>query len=104
MSNDQYSLSWKLYKAHSSLFTHDLDFYLDFCGNHKSLEIFSGYGRVTNYLHSRMANIYANELNSEFAKFIQIPEKKKFICDFFKMNTKESFERIKELVREELTN
>lgn len=91
---NQYEESWKLYKTHSDFFEYDFDYYYNFSKDKKTLEAFAGYGRLTNFLHSKKANLHANELSPELASFIQIPNANVHVGDFLEFMTQEKFERI----------
>lgn len=89
-----YKESWRLYKAQSETFTQDQEYYYNFCKNHTTLDLFAGYGRLTNYLALRNIDIEAVELEKEFANFIKIDKSKIHINDVLKFSHKRQFERI----------
>jgi SAM-dependent methyltransferase len=89
-----YRESWRLYKAHSERCHEDHAYYLDFCKGFKSLEIFAGYGRVTNFLAANKVDIAAVELEPEFAKFIEITKDKNHVADVLHFEAPEAFQRV----------
>lgn len=93
MSN-LYENSWKLYKAQSEIFTDDYEYYFNFCKNHKTLELFAGYGRLTNYLCNRGVDIEAIEFEPKFGEFITIDKSKIHIMDVLEFNSHTQYERI----------
>lgn len=89
-----YTESWQFYKAQSEAFDEDHKYYYDFCKNQKTLDLFAGYGRLTNYLASRDIDIEIVEIENEFAKFINIDASKKHIQDVLTFNPPIQFDRI----------
>lgn len=89
-----YSESWEIYKAHSENFRDDFDYYLCFCKNATTLELFSGYGRLTNMLFSNGVDIESVEIEPMFSKFITMPDKRKNICDVLEFNPQKTYQRI----------
>lgn len=94
MVKNYYSNSWELYKTHSESFEDDFDYYLEQCKGHKTLELFAGYGRLTNYLLSHGIDIDSVELEPNFAKFINLPLQKNHICDVLDFRSLIKFDRI----------
>ena len=93
--NNYYENSWKFYKASSSVFTGDLDYYKNFVGNKPALELFAGYGRITNYLlENGASDIYTVELEKDFSKDIKLPDSHKFIGDILTYQTSQKYARI----------
>jgi len=92
--NNYYEKSWELYKAQTEDFVGDFDYYLNFCKKYKTLDIFAGYGRLTNYLYKNNIDVEAVELEPNFAKYINLPLNKKHICDFLTFSSPFLFERI----------
>lgn len=91
---NHYTESWELYKLHSELFREDYDYYYDFCYGYKTLEIFAGYGRLANYLIKNKVDIETVELEKNFAKYINLPSEKNYICDILEFAPNKSYERI----------
>ncbi len=89
-----YAESWRLYKAHSEKCDEDFVYYLDFCKGFKSLELFAGYGRVTNFLVEHDIDIETVELEAEFAKFIKVNKDKNHITNVLTFNANKPFQRI----------
>lgn len=89
-----YDKSWELYKAHSASFNEDFKYYLEFSNGFKTLELFAGYGRLTNFLFDNGVDVETVELEPNFAKYIAIPESKNHICNVLNFNSKQKFERI----------
>lgn len=86
--------NWQLYKAQHESFKDDQEYYYQFCKNHKTLEIFAGFGRLTNVLAIRGIDIEIVEIEENFARFINIDSSKKHIVDILKFNSKNQFDRI----------
>ncbi|MEJ2045975.1 MAG: class I SAM-dependent methyltransferase [Reinekea sp.] len=76
-----YANSWKLYKAVTEFFSDDIAYYKEFIGNTHSLELFAGYGRVTNQLVEQGASIETVEILPEFSQFIELPANHKHVCN-----------------------
>lgn len=91
---NSYTKSWQFYKAQSEGFNEDFDYYFRFCENHKTLDLFAGYGRLTNYLASRKIDIECVEIEPEFVKFINIDSSKKHTQDVRNFTSPNKFERI----------
>ena len=91
---DQYKRSWQIYKEHSDFFKDDLDYYLNFCKGYNSLDLFAGYGRLTNYLKNKGVEIEAVELSPELANFIELEPEKKHIKNVLDISFNKKFERI----------
>jgi|GEM_PF-1474494 hypothetical protein len=95
MENDSlYKHSWEVYKAHSELFDDDFDYYLNFCKGKKTLELFAGYGRLANYLSCQGVDIECVELESNFAKFIDLAQDKVHVCSVLDFKPASKFDRI----------
>jgi hypothetical protein len=91
---NHYATSWSIYKAHSESFLDDLDYYLEFTRGHKSLVTFAGYGRVANFLSQNGVDISANELSSDFKKYINLPDQKIQIGNVLNYSSDVKFDRI----------
>lgn len=89
-----YKESWSLYKAQTEKFTTDFKYYLNFCKNYKTLDIFAGYGRLTNFLYTNNIDVEAVELEPNFAKCISVPLHRVHVCDFLAFSSPHLFERI----------
>ena len=89
-----YTKSWQFYKAQSEAFDEDLQYYYDFCKNQKTLDLFAGYGRLTNFLAARNIDIEIVEIENDFAKFINIDPSKKHIQDVLAFTSPSPFDRI----------
>ncbi len=94
LSIDRYAQSWELYKQHSSVFKDDLPYYHDFVSGHSTLELFAGYGRVTNYLVKRKEDIEAVDLSRSLLKFVDLPDNKRHHGDAINFQTQRKFERV----------
>ncbi len=91
---DLYKESWELYKGHSSKFTDDFQYYADFCKQNPTLELFAGYGRLTNFLAAQGIDIESVELSPDFSAHIQIPEEKRHLGDVTEFRLDKKFRRI----------
>ena len=91
---DLYAESWEFYKAHTEAFIDDIQFYRDFCGNKKSLELFAGYGRVANRLISMGVDLETVELSANFAKQIALPSTRNHVADVLAFDPKRKFDRV----------
>jgi hypothetical protein len=91
---NHYKYSWSLYKAQSEKFEDDYNYYLDFTKGHKTLELFSGYGRLTNYLYLNGVDIESVELEPNFAKYIDISDHRNHVCNVLDFKPIIKFERI----------
>lgn len=89
-----YQSSWKLYKAHTESFFDDIEYYSCFVRDHSALELFAGYGRVTNQLLKFGHCIDTVEIQQEFADFIDLPVKQNHVCDVLSFTTHAQFSRI----------
>jgi hypothetical protein len=89
-----YTKSWQFYKAQSEGFVEDQEYYYDFCKNQKTLDLFAGYGRLTNFLAAHDIDIEIVEIENEFAKFINIDASKKHIQDVLTFTSTTPFDRI----------
>lgn len=89
-----YSDSWGLYKAHSEIFKVDLNYYLNFCKGFRALDLFAGYGRLTNRLIEEGIDVESVELESTFSEFINLPKEKKHVCSVLEFTTIKPFERV----------
>lgn len=78
---DSYRTSWALYKAQTEGFTDDIDYYARFTGQHPTLELFAGFGRVANPLLERGVPLETVEINADFAKSIRLPPERSHVCD-----------------------
>jgi hypothetical protein len=92
--NNHYTESWLLYKLHSESFVDDQQYYLDFTRNYSTLELFSGYGRLTNYLFKNGVDIESIELEKNFTNFISLPDEKNHIGNVLNFNPEKKFERV----------
>jgi cyclopropane fatty-acyl-phospholipid synthase-like methyltransferase len=86
--------SWQFYKAQSEDFVDDQEYYYDFCINKNTLDLFAGYGRLTNFLAAKNIDIEIVEIENEFAKFINIDDSKKHIQDVLMFTSTSQFDRI----------
>ena len=93
---DLYQNSWKLYKAESEGFDDDLNYYLDFCksGDGPCLELFAGYGRVSNKLVDCGLDLETVELNYKFSSFINLPSGKNHTVNVLDFEPQKKFGRI----------
>ncbi|WGL61174.1 hypothetical protein QEJ31_06135 [Pigmentibacter sp. JX0631] len=91
---DAYEFSWELYKAQTEDFSEDLQFYQNFSKDCVTLDIFSGYGRICNFLSKNNLFISAVEKNKNFASHIALPKDNIYITDILEFQTKKKFERI----------
>lgn len=93
MSN-YYIESWSFYKSYYQHVDIDYEYYLNLCKGFKTLDIFAGFGRLTNYLASEGVDIESVELEPNFAKFIQLPKEKNHVCNILDFDSTNKFERI----------
>jgi len=91
---DLYKDSWRLYKEHTENFIDDLDYYLNFCSGKKSLELFAGFGRISNKLVNEGVDLETIELSSAFSEFINLPASKKHVGDVVDVVLPNRFDRI----------
>lgn len=91
---NHYSDSWSLYKAQSGAFKEDFEYYLKLCLGRKTLEIFAGYGRLSNYLISNGVDLETVELEPKFARYINLPAERNHIGDVLAFESKFRYERI----------
>lgn len=89
-----YIESWALYKAHTEDFMDDLSYYHEFCKGYKSLDIFAGYGRLTNPLSKMNIDIEALEIEPNFMKCIDLDGAKKHLCNILDFNPSKTYERV----------
>lgn len=89
-----YHDNWFLYKAQAEGFNDDFDYYLNLCRGKKTLEIFAGYGRVSNMLLANSVDLETVELDPNFAQFINLPQAKNHICDVLKFDSDNKYECI----------
>lgn len=89
-----YEKSWELYKFHSDYFQDDNEYYLNFCRGKKTLELFAGYGRLSNFLARNEISLHTIELSEEFSDLIELPDSRKHIGDVTTTILNETFERI----------
>lgn len=89
-----YQDSWRLYKAQSESFTDDYLYYYNFCKGHKTLDIFAGYGRLSNFLIAQGVDLEIVELEQAFAKFINLDTSKKHIQDILTFSSNYQFSRV----------
>lgn len=89
-----YKNGWELYKTHTSTFVDDLEYYSSFIENHCALELFAGFGRVTNPLLARGHKIETVEILNSFSDFIELPENKKHVTNVLTFSPKQQFLRI----------
>lgn len=83
-----------LYKANTQDFLEDISYYYDFCNGFKSLDLFAGYGRITNELIKKGVDIEAVELEEEFIQYIDLPDEKKYRCNVLEFTPKKQYDRI----------
>jgi hypothetical protein len=91
---DLYKESWRLYKHHTENFLDDLEYYRSFCFGKTSLELFAGFGRITNKLSKDGIDLETIELSPEFSNSIMLPASKKHIGDVTKIVLPRKFDRI----------
>ena len=91
---DLYAQSWDLYKCHTEAFTDDVEYYAQFIDGHHSLELFAGFGRVTNPLTALGHTIDTVELSEHFAKFIKLPVSRNHVGDVLTFQPRQKFNRI----------
>jgi hypothetical protein len=91
---NHYKDSWELYKLHTESFSDDFEYYYNFCYGYNTLELFAGYGRLSNYLISNKINIETVELEFNFAKHIKLPKNRNHISDVLQFSSNKQFDRI----------
>ena len=89
-----YTESWSFYKSHYQSVDIDNEYYLNFCNGYKTLDIFAGFGRITNYLKDHGVDVEAVELEPNFSQFIKLPKNKNHIFNILDFNHEIKFERI----------
>ena len=89
-----YEDSWKLYKAHTENFSDDVLYYQEFIEGYDSLELFAGYGRLTNKLAESGADIEAVEIEPRFAQFIDLPKNRIHVMDVLDFQPGKKYDRI----------
>ena len=75
-------------------FVDDLNYYLEFTDQYTSLDLFAGFGRVSNFLAKNGVDIEAVELDPNFAQSIQLPSEKIHVSDVLKFNTTKRYDRV----------
>ena len=91
---DLYKESWHLYKLQTESFKDDLEYYRNFCKGKKSLELFAGYGRLTNQLLLDGVDLETIELSMDFAQLINLSSERNHIGDVTQLVLPKKFERI----------
>ena len=91
---DKYKDSWRLYKKHTETFDEDIEYYYEFCKGYKTLELFAGYGRISNALIRKGLDLTTLELNADFARNINLSTTKCKIGDVVHYQLNGKFERI----------
>ena len=92
LTKNYYSGSWEFYKAHTETFTDDYDYYLELCQGKKTLELFAGYGRLSNHLVANGVDLETVELEPELAKFINLTSDKNHVCDVLAFKPTEQYD------------
>ncbi|MCX4030434.1 hypothetical protein H0A36_26835 [Endozoicomonas sp. SM1973] len=85
---------YEINKAFTENYTDDLDFYLEFCTDHTTLELFAGYGRVTNFLCQHDVDIESVELLNEYSKYIKLPTNRVHTCNVLDFKPLRTFDRV----------
>lgn len=91
---DKYSESAAIYRAHSEVFSDDLDYYLRFCRGFCTLDMFAGYGRVTNHLARHGVDVEAVELNADLARQIALDASRVHVADVLTFAPPRRFARV----------
>lgn len=94
LSEDKYRNSASIYKAHSEVFVDDLGYYLAFTKGHRTLDMFAGYGRVSNFLARNGVEVDAVELNPELARQIVLGKGKSYVGDVLTFSSEDKYSRI----------
>lgn len=89
-----YINSWDLYKTYNQNVDIDFDYYFRLCNGHKTLDLFAGFGRVTNFLKRSGVDVESVESEANFAKFIHLEDKKKHVCDVLDFETEIKYDRV----------
>lgn len=84
----------QLYKNHHEVFLDDREYYYQFCKGFKTLELFAGFGRISNFLINRGVDVEIVEIEPEFAKLINLDEEKKYIENVLTFSANKQFDRI----------
>jgi len=79
---------------HTRSLTDDVDFYSKLCEGKKSLELFAGYGRITNRLVDQNIDVEAIDINPSYAAKIHLPTEKCHVCDVREFASNQRFEAI----------
>ncbi|MDG9670592.1 hypothetical protein ONV78_22835 [Hahella sp. CR1] len=85
---------YQLYQAHSCEFSDDLDYYLNFCRGHATLELFAGFGRVSNHLVTHGVSVETVEILPGYSEQIKLPASSKHVEDVRTFCSDKKFERI----------
>jgi hypothetical protein len=89
-----YENSWALYKLESEGFDDDFGYYKQFCNNKDTLELFAGYGRLSNYLKNYTSRLECVELEKHFSNHINLPTQLVHTLDVLQFKPKRKYERI----------
>jgi SAM-dependent methyltransferase len=92
--NNLYVDSWRIYKAHSETFSDDTGYYIKLCTGFKTLELFAGYGRLSNPLVAAGIDLETVELEGRFTQCINLLPDKNHIGDVLTFQSPYKFERI----------
>ncbi|ABC30319.1 hypothetical protein HCH_03577 [Hahella chejuensis KCTC 2396] len=85
---------YQLYQAHSCEFSDDLNYYLDFCRGHATLELFAGFGRVSNFLVKQGVSLETVEILPCYSDQISLPDASKHVGDVLTFSSDKRFGRI----------
>lgn len=91
---NSYADNWKFYQALTNKIDFDIKYYQDFVATGRSLELFAGFGRVSNHLADKLD--YAVELEPGFLESMTLPKEKKICADVLTLDPKKigQFDRI----------
>lgn len=92
--SNHYVDSWEIYKAHSEGFKDDYRYYYNFCNGFNTLELFAGYGRLSNHLVGLGIDLETVELEPNFAKFINLPANRNHVDNVLSYRPKQQFDRV----------
>ncbi|WP_163832500.1 class I SAM-dependent methyltransferase [Spartinivicinus ruber] len=93
MSNIQSEI-YEINKAFTQKYCYDHVYYLNFSKGHATLDLFAGFGRVSNYLANQGIDLEAVELLENYSRHIQLPSSKIHTCDVLEFTPKKTFNRI----------
>lgn len=83
-----------LYRALTESTTDDIDYYSSFVKDQTALELFAGFGRVSNHLASIGTDLETVELLRQYSEHINLTSSKVHTCDVLDFNPGKTYNRI----------